>query len=139
VKTYKIMEKKSLWFGISLAIIAIGLVNIFLHGLNWGIDFTGGTILQYNIHETYDLQDVRDVLSKFNLKDYDVKKAGDTSQELIIRTVVLTSGFATKMGQIGTDKGRKSGCRDRKGTSTASYYRPDHSQHRYADLHYVQV
>lgn len=90
MKTYKIMEKKWLWFGISLTIIAIGLVNILLNGLNWGIDFTGGTILQYNIREIYDLQDVRDVLSKFNLKDSDAKKAGDTNQELVIRTVALT-------------------------------------------------
>ena len=90
VKTYKIMEKKWLWFGISLAIIAVGLINIIMYGLNWGIDFTGGNILQYNIHESYNLQDVRAILSKFNLKDYDVKKAGDAGQELIIRTVLLT-------------------------------------------------
>lgn len=90
MKIYKIMERKWLWFGISLSIIAIGLISIFLHGLNWGIDFTGGTVLQYNIHESYDLSDVRDVLNKFNLKDVDAKKAGDAGQELIIRTVSLT-------------------------------------------------
>jgi preprotein translocase subunit SecF len=90
MKIYKIMDKKWLWFGISLAIIAIGLISLVIHGgLNWGIDFTGGSVIHYNVHQSYNLDDARAILKTFHLKDFDVKKAGNDKHELIVRTVEL--------------------------------------------------
>ncbi len=89
MKSYKIIENRKIWFGLSLVVIIAGLFCMIINGLNWGIDFTGGSILQYNINSSYDLKDVRQVLDSFNLSDYDSKKAGDNKQELIIRTVEL--------------------------------------------------
>ena len=42
---FKIIEKSKIWFSISLAIILIGVVLMFTRGLNFGIDFKGGTKL----------------------------------------------------------------------------------------------
>ncbi|HHY04235.1 MAG TPA: protein translocase subunit SecF [Thermoanaerobacterales bacterium] len=89
MKSYKIVENRKIWFVLSLVIILAGLFCLITNGLNWGIDFTGGSILQYNVNSSYDLKDVRQVLDTFNLSDYDTKKAGDNKQELIIRTVEL--------------------------------------------------
>jgi preprotein translocase subunit SecF len=98
MKTYKIMDKKWLWFGISIVIIAIGLVSLVIHGgLNWGIDFTGGSVIQYNVYQSYNLDDARTILKTFNLKDFDVKKAGDDKQELIVRTVDLKTEQQNKI------------------------------------------
>ncbi|MDK2835580.1 MAG: preprotein translocase subunit SecF [Thermosediminibacterales bacterium] len=85
-----LIAKRKLWFGISSIIILIGLISMLLFGFNWGIDFTGGLILHYNIGKDFDISDVRQILNNFNLKDYEVKKAGDFKQEVIIRTQVLT-------------------------------------------------
>lgn len=41
----KIVEKKKIWFSISIIIIAIGLITMAFKGLNFGIDFKGGTKL----------------------------------------------------------------------------------------------
>jgi len=90
MKTYKIMEKKWLWMGISLAIIAVGLVSLVMNGLNWGIDFAGGNIIQYDLKTEYNLADARSLMDSFNFEDYEVRKAGDNQQQLIIRTPVLT-------------------------------------------------
>ena len=49
MKTYKIVEKKNLWFVVSISIIIIGLFSVINNGLNnkplfnYGIDFIGGT------------------------------------------------------------------------------------------------
>lgn len=45
----KIVEKKKIWFCISLAVIIIGIGFMLFKGLNFGIDFKGGTkvILAY--------------------------------------------------------------------------------------------
>lgn len=97
MKTYKIMEKRRIWFGISLAIIALGLVFMLVRGFNWGIDFTGGNMLHFDINQTYELADVREALEKLDLREIEPKKAGDTGQELIIRTVDLSKEMQSKI------------------------------------------
>ena len=46
----KIVEKTKLWFALSIIVIVIGLGFTFTKGLNFGIDFSGGTkiVIQYN-------------------------------------------------------------------------------------------
>jgi preprotein translocase subunit SecF len=97
VKTYKIIEKKHIWIGISLIIIALGLIFMLLRGLNWGIDFTGGNMLHFDINQTYELAEARSVLEKLDIKEFEAKKAGDAQQELIIRTVDLSKDMRTKI------------------------------------------
>jgi preprotein translocase subunit SecF len=46
-----IINKKNLYFAISLAVIIPGLVSLFLFGLNFSIDFVGGTRLEYQIKD----------------------------------------------------------------------------------------
>lgn len=96
MKSYKIIEHKKLWFSISLIIIIAGLFSMMFRGFNWGIDFTGGTLLQYDIKQDYKLQDVRDILNKLDLKN-EVKKAGNNKQLLIIKTVELTEEDQNKI------------------------------------------
>lgn len=51
---FKIIEKSKIWFSISLAIILIGVVLMFTRGLNFGIDFKGGTKLVVEFGENFD-------------------------------------------------------------------------------------
>lgn len=98
MRTYKIIEKMHLWIGISLAIIALGLIFMLIRGgFNWGIDFTGGNMLHFDINETYELAEVRSILGKLDIKEFEAKKAGDSGQELIIRTVDLSKSMQTKI------------------------------------------
>ncbi|EGO86476.1 preprotein translocase subunit SecF, partial [Clostridium botulinum C str. Stockholm] len=41
----KVIEKTKLWFTISLILILIGMSFLGIKGLNYGIDFKGGTIV----------------------------------------------------------------------------------------------
>lgn len=48
-KHIDLVSKMNLWFGISLALILIGMASWALFGLNLGIDFKGGGQFQYRI------------------------------------------------------------------------------------------
>lgn len=48
-KNIDLVGRIRLWFGISLAIILVGIVSWIAFGLNLGIDFSGGGQLQYRI------------------------------------------------------------------------------------------
>lgn len=103
MKSYNIIENKKIWLCISLVLIAIGLVSMMIKGLNWGIDFTGGVVLQYNIGKSYTLQDARNILDKLGLKN-EVKKAGNNKEYLIVRTEELTQTNENKITEALKDK-----------------------------------
>ena len=43
---YDIVGRWKIWFGVSGAILLIGIATVVTQGLNLGIDFTGGTVWQ---------------------------------------------------------------------------------------------
>lgn len=42
----EIIGRRKIWFGLSLTLVILSLVFIFIFGLNFGIDFKGGTLLE---------------------------------------------------------------------------------------------
>jgi preprotein translocase SecF subunit len=81
----KIIEKTKIWFGLSIAVIVIGLLVGLINGFNMGIDFTGGTMMQINIGKTISVEEAKDITSQFAL-DADILHAGEEKQEIIIKT-----------------------------------------------------
>ena len=51
---FKIIEKTKIWFSISLAIILVGVVLMATRGLNFGIDFKGGTKIVVDFGGSFD-------------------------------------------------------------------------------------
>ncbi|GAB6100316.1 hypothetical protein JCM16358_21950 [Halanaerocella petrolearia] len=84
----EIIEKRKLWFTISGVIITIGLISILMQGMNLGIDFTGGTIMEFQFDKQVTTEEVRDILSEFGLnKKSRVQETGENG--ILIRTQQL--------------------------------------------------
>lgn len=82
---------------LSVLVILIGIASIIAHGgLNLGIDFTGGTLVQLRFSQPAALSKVRDVLDRLGLSQAVVQEFGD-AREILIR--VETAGG--KMENIG--------------------------------------
>jgi preprotein translocase subunit SecF len=68
------------WFklclGLSIAAILGTIVLLFTHGLNFGIDFKGGTLIQLETPKAADAPGLTDTLSKLGLGEIKVQKAG---------------------------------------------------------------
>ncbi|HGG59419.1 MAG TPA: protein translocase subunit SecF, partial [Gammaproteobacteria bacterium] len=58
------MGSRKLAFALSGAMIIASIVFIALRGLNLGLDFTGGTVIEIGYPEPVDLEEVRGSLSK---------------------------------------------------------------------------
>ncbi len=69
---------------ISLIIIIAGFVVIGINGLNYGIDFAGGAIIYVNIGQEYDIDDVRNIISKTGAQA-EASYAGEKNQDVVIR------------------------------------------------------
>jgi len=66
----------------SLIIFLISLVFIFFKGLNYGIDFKGGTLIELRSSNT-DASSIRSLLNNMDLGDVNVKKFGQEGDYLI--------------------------------------------------------
>ena len=62
---FKIVEKSKIWFSISLAIILIGVVLMCTRGLNFGIDFKGGTKLVVEFGDNFDKVEVDNIVKEY--------------------------------------------------------------------------
>ena len=84
-KIYDFMGKSKLFISISLILILASYTLLFTKGLNFGIDFTGGTIVQVRYERNVDLKKIREALRKNPIfKDASVTKFG-SDKEIIIR------------------------------------------------------
>ena len=50
----KIMEKKNIYLGISVVLIVISILSLGIKNFNYGIDFTGGNIVQLKFEKNID-------------------------------------------------------------------------------------
>ncbi|EKQ56988.1 MULTISPECIES: protein translocase subunit SecF [unclassified Clostridium] len=61
----KIMEKTKIWFSISLIIIVIGMGFLAVRGLNFGIDFKGGSEIVLQLNESINKEDVDSIVRSY--------------------------------------------------------------------------
>jgi len=62
-----LMSKKKIWFGVSTAFMVLALLFLVVNGLNLGIDFEGGSIIEFSFSEVVETEDVRAVLQDINI------------------------------------------------------------------------
>jgi len=69
---------------ISLILILISLGSIFYKGLNFGVDFKGGTLIELRVdNKEIRISEIREAFLKMNLGDVNVKKFGKEGDYLI--------------------------------------------------------
>ena len=66
----------------SLILFSLSIIFIIFKGLNYGIDFKGGTLIELRSNNT-EASSIRDVLKNMNLGDVNVKKFGQKGDYLI--------------------------------------------------------
>lgn len=89
----KVISRKNIWFTVSGLLFALSLVALLVRGLNFGIDFTGGTIIQRAFENPVSVGQVRQALTKPPLAELDLKGSsiqGGAGNTIIIRTRALT-------------------------------------------------
>jgi len=69
---------------ISLSLVIISILLLFFKGLNFGVDFKGGTLIELRSNDkNINVTSLRQSFSKMNLGDFNVKKFGNENDFLI--------------------------------------------------------
>lgn len=83
-KIIDFMSKRKLAMIISLLLIIGSVASLATRGLNLGIDFTGGYLIEIGYKESADLKAIRETLKNNNFADAQVQNFG-TSQDVLVR------------------------------------------------------
>ncbi|MFC3094660.1 protein translocase subunit SecF [Alteromonas sediminis] len=69
---------------VSTLLILASLASLAVNKLNWGLDFTGGTLIEVGYEEAANLESIRSLLTQANFGDAIVQNFG-SSQDVLIR------------------------------------------------------
>ena len=75
--SWDFFSRPKLWLGISAGLILLSLVSFVLQGLNYGIDFRGGTTIRTESAEPVDVGAYRDALQSLELGDITISEVFD--------------------------------------------------------------
>ena len=78
---FDFFSKWRIWLGISAFMMVVGLVSFGLQGLNFGIDFRGGTTIRTEASTAVDVGAYRDALAALELGDVTITEVFDPSFE----------------------------------------------------------
>ncbi len=84
LKIYNFMKMRFITAAFSITLIVVSLVSLGVRGLNFGLDFTGGTLVELQYSEPPRLEDVRQTLASAGYENASVVNFG-SDRELLVR------------------------------------------------------
>ena len=103
------MGRRKRWYMISLSVILIGMLSLAIKGVDYGIDFLGGTELLVEFSQTPNISDVRAMMNNVGFTRNEIKTFGEANK-LLIRTeqqaegTVIGDKIKTALAQTFPDK-----------------------------------
>ena len=100
---FHFIKLRKIWYVFSIAFILPGVISLVLQGLNLGIDFTGGTIMEVRFNKAVEAQEVRQAVDSVGLAgNKSIQQSGDT--DYLIRTRALSQDESDKLFKGMQDK-----------------------------------
>lgn len=104
-----LMSRSKLWFGISATVLMLAVIGLFTRGLTYGLEFTGGRLIEFQTTDSVDVDALRSELADAGLPRAVVQETGEgnvavragelsaADEEAVIAAVEAVSGSATEV------------------------------------------
>lgn len=79
------MKTRVFTYVLSLILVALSFLSIYYKGFNFGIDFSGGVLMEIKSEQPINVEEVRSKLSVLNLDELNLQTIGAENKELMIR------------------------------------------------------
>lgn len=103
-KSFNFIRNRKIYYVVSVVIIVIGLMFSVIRGMNYGIDFTGGTNIQLEMHKQVDIDEVKDTISEYKLNPSIIYTGEDNTQVQIKTIKALENADRAKVIKTLSDK-----------------------------------
>jgi preprotein translocase subunit SecF len=85
------MGKRRIWYTVSASILVVGMVALAFRGLDYGIDFLGGTELIVQFSQPVSISDVRSAMDRVGMGKAEIKTFG-SDRDILLRTAEQGEG-----------------------------------------------
>ncbi|GII94831.1 protein translocase subunit SecD [Sinosporangium siamense] len=85
-----LMKRRNLWLGTAALLAVVALSGLFVRGLNFGVEFTGGRVMEFATTKTVGADVARQAVADAGFPSAVVQSSGD--------------GISVRTGQIGNDE-----------------------------------
>ncbi len=96
-KIYNFMGSRLPFLGLSSLLVIASLVLLLVKGLNFGIDFEGGTIVQAKYEQKAPISQIREILKETKYSNASITEFG-SPDEIVIRITGSSSNIANDIG-----------------------------------------
>lgn len=96
-KIYNLMAKRVAFLSFSSILVIASIILLLTKGLNFGIDFAGGTIVQVKYEKAAPIDQLRDILKETKYSNAVISEFG-TPNEVVIRITGSTSNLTNDIG-----------------------------------------
>jgi preprotein translocase subunit SecF len=102
VTKYPFMHTRKVWYGVSGLAIITSIVLLFVHGLNLGIDFTGGVVLEFAYPKAANIERTRAALVQAGFKEPHVQNFGD-DRSIMVRLLPHEGQDVNQVSKVVTE------------------------------------
>jgi preprotein translocase subunit SecF len=95
---YPFMAMRKRWYAVSAVLMLGSLLSLAVQGLNFGIDFTGGVVMEFTFPQAADLEKVRGDLDRAGFGDAAVQSFG-TARDVLVRLLPRDNEDVNVVGQ----------------------------------------
>jgi preprotein translocase subunit SecF len=96
--SYPFMATRKRWYMVSAVLILVSLGSLAVRGLNFGIDFTGGVVMEFAFPQAANIEKVRGELEKAGFGDAAVQSFG-TANDVLVRLLPEDKQDVNLIGQ----------------------------------------
>lgn len=98
------MKFRKAGYALSIALVILSVACILFKGFNYGIDFSGGILIELKSAEKIDMEEVRKQLAGVELDDVNLQSIGETGDEIMIRAQTKVEGEEAQQQAINAIK-----------------------------------
>jgi preprotein translocase subunit SecF len=84
VTRFPFMRTRKVWYGLSAVLIVLSLALVMFRGLNLGVDFTGGVVVETNFPQAPNIETLRAALASAGVAGAQVQAFG-SSRDILVR------------------------------------------------------
>ena len=88
---FKLIQKRKIWFAMSGILCIASIISLFAYGLNLGIDFTGGTLMELNLSDQSgnrpEIQIIKETLGPLELGEINIQPVGESNLFFRLKTI----------------------------------------------------
>ncbi len=94
VKDFNFMGKRKIAAAASIVLLLISIASLAYQGLNLGLDFTGGTLIEVGYEDKADIKHIRETLDAAGYRDVTVQNFG-SEQDVLLR---MSEAYRANLG-----------------------------------------